>query len=80
MSSGKISQPIKTYVVETIAPCEKDCWFAYSCKREGLACREFERFVRWGEPQDPPKTVPTRAYYERIFREWKIGRPRNEGK
>jgi len=80
MSFVKTSQPIKTYIVEAIAPCDKDCWFAYKCKKEKLACKEFEQFVLYGVQRDPPKTVPTRARYERIFREFRIGRPRNDDK
>jgi hypothetical protein len=73
-------QRVKTHVVEQLAPCEKGCWFWYGCSTKYLACKQFEEYVRYGVDRLPPKNPPTRAMFDRIFRELRVGRPSSHPK
>jgi hypothetical protein len=50
-------------------PCTRSCpWYA-RCKYERLACAAFSRYVKHGEACRVPGEVPTRARYERLYRD-----------
>lgn len=42
-----------------------------------MACKQFEDWVNYGVQLEPPKVLPTRAMFDRIFKNYAIGRPRN---
>jgi len=60
-----------------MAPCERGCWFFVECGKESLACKQFENWVNYGVQLEPPKKMPTKEMYDRIFKNYAIGRPRN---
>ncbi|MDP6037067.1 MAG: hypothetical protein QGG64_00795 [Candidatus Latescibacteria bacterium] len=65
----KVADPDK------LAPCEKQCWYWWHCKRFHLACPRFYLFWFWGHDLDPPppgwmhKDAPNRKRYRRQFPE-----------
>ena len=42
-----------------------------------MACKQFEDWVNYGVQLEPPKKMPTKEMYDRIFKNYAIGRPRN---
>ena len=56
---------------KTKSPCDKGCVAWETCRQDELACQPFANYAKfgWDTQGDPDKFPPTRAQYEKLFRD-----------